>query len=387
MNDLSSLFWNASLEEIKKGYVYDLQTDSLTCLVCGEPFLQGRIYSVDGLLFDARKAAEAHIAAEHSSIFEYLLGLGKEYTGFTDHQKELLMYFYRGYSDKEISEKIGGSTSTVRNHRFNFREKEKQAKIILAVLELLKDNVNKKEKFIDIHRTAKMIDGRYAVTEDENEKILKMYFKEGPDGPLGELPKKEKKKIAILKHLIKRFDTSRKYSEREVNDNLREVYGDYVTLRRCLVEYGFMDRNPDGSAYWVKNVGFHGRGEGSSMDKNTRSEIKLEYKQTARAVGVYQIRNTANGRFFVGSSKNLDGVFNRHKFELSHGGHRNKELQREWNEYGHENFAFEVLERLDPDGDAPRDYTEELEILEEAWLEKLQPYRERGYNKPPQKRT
>ena len=115
-------------------------------------------------------------------------------------------------------------------------------------------------------------------------------------------------------------------------------------------------------------------------EKDRRKQIKQEYKQTPRAMGVYQIRNMVNGKIFVGSSKNLDGIFNRHRFGLSNSVHIIKDLQNDWND-GQENFAFEILEQLKPDDDPRHDYTEELQIMEELWLEKLQPYQERGYNK------
>ncbi|MMZ69439.1 hypothetical protein D1872_322810 [compost metagenome] len=51
---------------------------------------------------------------------------------------------------------------------------------------------------------------------------------------------------------MKRFDTHKKYTEKEVNGILRTADTDYVTLRRYLIEYGFLDRKDDGSMYWVK---------------------------------------------------------------------------------------------------------------------------------------
>ncbi len=33
---------------------------------------------------------------------------------------------------------------------------------------------------------------------------------------------------------------------------LKPIYHDYVMIRRYLIEYGFLDRHRDGSAYWVK---------------------------------------------------------------------------------------------------------------------------------------
>jgi len=51
---------------------------------------------------------------------------------------------------------------------------------------------------------------------------------------------------------VKKFDSSEKYTEKEVNQILESVYPDFVTLRRYLIEYGFLDRTADGSKYWVK---------------------------------------------------------------------------------------------------------------------------------------
>ena len=252
MNSLLDDFWNTTLEEMKRGYVYDDKCETFICLVCGEAFLQGQIYEIKGLLFDARKAVESHITEKHSSVFEFLLGLGKEYTGFTDHQKKLLKYFYEGNSDKEIATELGGSASTVRNYRFSFREKEKQAKVTLAVLELLKEGLRNKQSFMNFHRTLEIVDERFSITEEEDQKILQICFKEGLDGVLSHFPKKEKKKVVILRHLIKRFETNRQYTEAEVNEILKEAFHDFVTLRRYLIDYGFMGRKADGSSYWVK---------------------------------------------------------------------------------------------------------------------------------------
>lgn len=90
------------------------------------------------------------------------------------------------------------------------------------------------------------------ITEQEHNEIVKAYFKEGEDGRLTVFPTKVKRKVAILKQLIRRFDSQRQYSEKEVNEVLGSAFHDYVTLRRNLIEYGFLDRLPDGSCYWVK---------------------------------------------------------------------------------------------------------------------------------------
>ena len=111
-----------------------------------------------------------------------------------------------------------------------------------------------------------------------------------------------------------------------------------------------------------------------------KRELKRAYRQKPRLMGVYQIRNAVTDRVLVGASLNLDGILNRHKFELKIGSHRNKALQTEWRVFGSASFAFEILDELTPKEGSGRDYKAELAVLEELWLDKLQPYGDRGYN-------
>ncbi len=170
----------------------------------------------------------------------------------TDHQKSILELFYEGNSDNDVAKALStGSTSTIRNHRFSLREKQKQAKVFLAIMELLGEQMPKKHAFIDIPRNSKQVDDRFATTEQENDKILSTCFKEGLKGPLDSFPLKEKKRVTILQHILKYFDANKSYTEKEVNAILKPIYEDYVLLRRLLIEYGFMARVQDGSSYWV----------------------------------------------------------------------------------------------------------------------------------------
>jgi hypothetical protein len=114
--------------------------------------------------------------------------------------------------------------------------------------------------------------------------------------------------------------------------------------------------------------------------KDKQKELKKEYQQGRRQMGVYQIRNLANEKVLLGTLSDLPGILNRHKFALRMGSHQNRALQADWNEAGEGGFAFEVLDELTPSEGADRDYRAELEFLEELWLEKLQPYGDRGYN-------
>ncbi len=114
--------------------------------------------------------------------------------------------------------------------------------------------------------------------------------------------------------------------------------------------------------------------------EKTRQEIKREYKERQRQAGVFQIRNTVNGKVLLGSSLNLHGPLNSHKFMLEMGNHRNEALQKEWKAFGPDRFVFEILEVVRVKDDPNFNLEDELTLLEQIWLEKLQPFGERGYN-------
>ena len=63
---------------------------------------------------------------------------------------------------------------------------------------------------------------------------------------------KEKKKIVTLQKIIEQFEPGKIYPEKEVNQILKDIYDDFPTIRRYLIEYGFMERSKDCRDYWVK---------------------------------------------------------------------------------------------------------------------------------------
>ena len=113
----------------------------------------------------------------------------------------------------------------------------------------------------------------------------------------------------------------------------------------------------------------------------TKREINREYKDRLKPAGVFQIKNIQNGKIFLGSSLNLEGPLNGHKFMLTINSHRNERMQKEWNEYGANAFVFEILEQVKVKDDPNFNIDDELTLLEQIWVEKLQPFGERGYNK------
>jgi hypothetical protein len=115
-------------------------------------------------------------------------------------------------------------------------------------------------------------------------------------------------------------------------------------------------------------------------NKERRAELLQQYNEIKIKAGVYQIRNTLNGKIFIDTTPNLKSLNGKSGLlELGHSPY--KELQREWTEFGAQAFVFEVLEVLPPNDNPYVKTKDELKKLREKWLDKLQPYGERGYHK------
>ena len=239
-------FQSITTEQLVEGYQFD--QFEYQCLFCDNKFHVDEVFPWQNKFLTAEGMMKKHILENHQSPFHAIMQLDKKITGLSDVQMEMLQFYYEGLPDKEIADKSSvTSVSTVRQHRFKLREKERQAKILLALMQLIIE-----PNTYDVHSGAKQVDERYSIEKEEREKVLKTYFKDGLEGGIEKIPSKEKKKLIILQHIIKRFDVEKKYSEKEVNDILKTVNPDFVSLRRHLIEYGFMNRNTDNSSYWVK---------------------------------------------------------------------------------------------------------------------------------------
>jgi len=91
----------------------------------------------------------------------------------------------------------------------------------------------------------------------------------------------------------------------------------------------------------------------------------------SKKIGIYRITNTVDGKFYVGSSVDMDKRFYLHKNQLGHGKHRNSRLQRAWLKHGADAFQFEIVELV-----SSRD---ELLATEQRWLDETRAV-ELGYN-------
>lgn len=103
-----------------------------------------------------------------------------------------------------------------------------------------------------------------------------------------------------------------------------------------------------------------------------RKELKEQYKQMRPPMGIYIVRCEKQKKCFIETHKNIKSRINSIRLKLLTGTHPNKELQKEWTQEGEEKFVIEVLESLNYDSDESKtDYTEDLDLLELIWEEKL----------------
>ncbi len=239
--------------EIACGYRYDANRKIYECVVCGKTFDDNEVYPMDGRFLKAARAVEVHMEAEHGDYLDGLINNDSRYNTMTDNQKQLLKLFSGGLSDQEIAKELGLSVSTIRQQRFVFREKAKQAKFYLGVYSRVFERESpESDRLVPVHEHSTVIDERVVVTEEEKEKILKTYCLSTNPLKIKLFPPKEKKKLVLLSKIAECFDSGKEYSEKEVNGMLGEIYQDFATLRRYLIEYGFMERTRDCSKYWVK---------------------------------------------------------------------------------------------------------------------------------------
>lgn len=83
-----------------------------------------------------------------------------------------------------------------------------------------------------------------ASTQDEDARFRAKVIRDFFDGErLKEIPAQRKRRVIVLQHILTRFEPDRAYPEREVNDLLRPIHEDVATLRRELVDYGYLLRD------------------------------------------------------------------------------------------------------------------------------------------------
>lgn len=177
---------NETIEDFKRGYLWDNKKGEFICLICRK-----NIGINTDIINDHRLT--------HGSPVERLLMLDKKHTGLTEIKKELLDMLSSKCSDKEIASNLACTDSTVRNIRFSLRERARQARAFLAIMELVDEGAS----------------------NSVNHKIR--YF-----------PIKEEKRKVLLPRFANLFEPNRLYTKNEVKAIINKVYDNDALIRRYL---------------------------------------------------------------------------------------------------------------------------------------------------------
>lgn len=109
--------------------------------------------------------------------------------------------------------------------------------------------------------------------------------------------------------------------------------------------------------------------------KRNGREVKFNCKECdLNKTGIYQIKNLKNGKRYIGMTRaGFMKRWRQHITQFSTGRHCNKELKRDWNMSGCENFEFDILEFSTLS-------SYEMELLEYSYMKKLNTFKPKGYN-------
>jgi hypothetical protein len=168
----------------------------------------------------------------------------------------------------ELSDSIGLGEPTVSHHLSRLREmgfvslrmdgNQRYYRLNQSGLDRFKQLVSQIEQFSPDLPGLQAADYTWmdALGEDWDEADRRVLREHIINGVLTHWPNKQKKLLVILRWLATLFEPDRLYTEGEVNGILKAVYAeDFVSLRRDLVDMGYLHRERGGGKYWLAPLG------------------------------------------------------------------------------------------------------------------------------------
>lgn len=180
-----------------------------------------------------------------------------------DNRLRMVGYLAQGeYKVSDLAKQLGITEATVSHHIGRLRDvgllnlradgTQNFYRINTAVLATLKRLTAQIEEMpLDVPTRAQVdtawIDALPGF-DDEARKVLKDY---APEGHLTQIPRKLKKLQTVLEWMARDFEPGRFYTEAEINAIIRRYHDDYATLRRELIDFGYLRRERGGGQYWL----------------------------------------------------------------------------------------------------------------------------------------
>jgi|SRR3990172_1793252 len=100
------------------------------------------------------------------------------------------------------------------------------------------------------------------------------------------------------------------------------------------------------------------------------------YKMVSKIKGIYGIKNSVTGEYYIGSAVDIDARWRTHQQELKYKCHHSDKLQAAWDKYGHKKFSLEIIEVIDDSHNIT------LAEREQYWILHYDSYH-KGYNATP----
>ncbi|MDU0203851.1 MULTISPECIES: metalloregulator ArsR/SmtB family transcription factor [Paenibacillus] len=147
-----------------------------------------------------------------------------------------------------LAEKLGVTPATITHHAAKLREAslihERRDKntIYFALNEyFIRSNASATADLIFKNQKG---EASTMQTEDTRQNlkqsIIRNFFTQ--DGKLKHIPSQLKKKLIVLGHLIDQLDKGRTYTEKELNEWIKQYHPDFATIRREFIMHQFMFR-------------------------------------------------------------------------------------------------------------------------------------------------
>lgn len=78
------------------------------------------------------------------------------------------------------------------------------------------------------------------VNETLKASVMRNFY--AKDGRLRQIPAQYKKKLIVLENMAEQLEFGRKYSEKEINEFIKQYHDDFATIRREFIMHQFMYR-------------------------------------------------------------------------------------------------------------------------------------------------
>lgn len=148
----------------------------------------------------------------------------------------------------ELAERLSVTPATITHHAAKLREaslinerREKNTIYFSLNHYFIKNSAAATEELI--YRGAEGGDMMEEKNEALRASVIRNFFT--AEGRLKSIPSQLKKKLIALEHMVSRLEKGRSYTEKEINEFIKQYHDDFATLRRELIMHQYMFREKE----------------------------------------------------------------------------------------------------------------------------------------------